>query len=360
MVAAFDTRIDVAVHRFGGYIPHVTNQIQTLKHFFNRWRALWNPPSFHGWGRRRNYFEGWYLKVVTADLGQALAVIPGISYEASGAGKAFIQVMDGTGHTSLYHEFPVADFRPEADCFAVRVGSHFFSESELRVDLPELQLNVRMHGHIGWPRSRGAPGIMGWYGFVPFMECYHDVIAMHCQLSGSGQLYQTALDFNGGRGYAEKDWGTSFPSSWIWMQSNHFPDDAGQPVSLFASVANIPWLGRYFIGYIAGFLWRGKVYRFATYLGSRRRTRTSDNQVELSFQSAAHELTIRAQQATGVDLRSPLSGSMTGKVNESLEARIEVTFCDRRGNCLYHGAAFPAGLEVAGDDSLLQASDWTR
>jgi len=358
MATAFDIGIDANTCCFGGSQMHKLNDVYILKQFIRRWQAQWNPPGFHGWGRKRNYFEGWYIKLVTADRKQALAVIPGISYEASGAGKAFIQVMDGTGHTSLYYEFPVSDFRPEMNRFAVRVGPHYFSETQVQVDLPDLQLDVQMTGHIGWPRSRVAPGIMGWYGFVPFMECYHDVIAMHCQLKGHGRLYQATLDFGGGRGYQEKDWGTSFPSSWIWMQSNHFPDDGGQPVSLFASVANIPWLGRYFIGYIAGFLWQGQVYRFATYLGCKRCTTTSDDQVHLSFQSAKHELLIRARQARGVDLRSPLSGSMTGKVNESLEATIEVVFRDRRGNTLYRGEAFPAGLEVAGDDGRLQAPDW--
>ena len=102
------------------------------------------------------------------------------------------------------------------------------------------------------------------------------------------------------------------------------------------------------------------VYRFATYLGSRRYTSVSDAEVQLSFRSATHELIISARQAKGVDLRSPLSGSMTGKVNESLEACIEVAFHDRQGNCLYTGEAFPAGLEVAGDDEHLQALDWVR
>ncbi|MEZ4893124.1 MAG: tocopherol cyclase family protein [Saprospiraceae bacterium] len=30
------------------------------------------------------------------------------------------------------------------------------------------------------------------------------------------------LDFTGGKGYMEKDWGRSFPSAYFWMQTNHF------------------------------------------------------------------------------------------------------------------------------------------
>ena len=28
--------------------------------------------------------------------------------------------------------------------------------------------------------------------------------------------------FHGGKGYTDKDWGTRFPTTWIWLQSNHF------------------------------------------------------------------------------------------------------------------------------------------
>ncbi len=51
------------------------------------------------------------------------------------------------------------------------------------------------------------------------------------------------MDLTGGRGYIEKDWGTSFPSAWIWMQCNTFdtPD-----TSFMLSYARIPWMGSHF------------------------------------------------------------------------------------------------------------------
>jgi hypothetical protein len=48
---------------------------------------------------------------------------------------------------------------------------------------------------------------------------------------------------NNGRGYTEKDHGSSFPSLWIWLQTNSFPQNPG--TSVFASVARIstPFFG---------------------------------------------------------------------------------------------------------------------
>ncbi|MBK9017235.1 MAG: hypothetical protein IPM82_26040 [Saprospiraceae bacterium] len=112
----------------------------------------------------------------------------------------------------------------------------------------------------------GAPGIMGWYSFVPFMQCFHGLVSLHHRLSGQMQVYGQPVDFGGGIGYLEKDWGTSFPP-FVYL-------DAGQP--FFASgkdlrvrpVAHIPWLRSYFIGYIVGFQWGDTLYRFATYTGA--------------------------------------------------------------------------------------------
>ena len=44
------------------------------------------------------------------------------------------------------------------------------------------------------------------------------------------------IDFTNGIGYIEKDWGKSFPNSWIWMQTNHFKY---HNASLMASLSSI-------------------------------------------------------------------------------------------------------------------------
>ncbi len=300
---------------------------------------------YHGWGKSRRYFEGWYVKLVDAGEQHALAVIPGISFDADGSTHAFIQVLDGKRCTAAYHEFDTADFRPSPHAFAIELGNNFFSNQMVRLDLPGLSGELRFSGLQPWPKMLGAPGIMGWYSFVPFMECYHGIVSLDHHIEGALQWDGRRVDFSGGRGYMEKDWGQSFPSSWIWMQTNHF--DAGGPVSLTASVAKIPWLGSHFIGYIAGFLYGGKLYRFATYTGARMRAAIEGQEVRLSFQDGRHRIEITAHKAEGGDLISPVLGEMRGKVNESMQSTVSVEFYDRK-QLIFSGAGRNAGLEVAG------------
>ena len=54
---------------------------------------------------------------------------------------------------------------------------------------------------------------MGWYAYLPIMECYHGILSMDHELSGELIYNGDFLAFNKGRGYIEKDWGKNFPTS---------------------------------------------------------------------------------------------------------------------------------------------------
>lgn len=323
---------------------------------FTKLNALWNPDQFQGWGRTRRYFEGWYFKVVSADGAHAMAFIPGISMGEKGEQHAFIQVMDGNACVASYHRFEAADFRPSKERFEVWVGNNFFSADKIVLDLPGISGEIRFTNTTPWPKMLGAPGIMGWYSFVPFMECNHGIVSLNHGLEGElrlnnpGEPPKTAM-FSGGKGYIEKDWGRSFPKGYVWMQSNHF--DLVEQASLMASVAHIPWLNGHFIGFISGFWLEGKLYKFATYTGAKQSLHIADKSLEISFKNPRTELRIWAEQAAGTALVSPLSGEMTGKIQESLQASLHVELLEN-GRRIFEGTGRHAGLEVAGDVDVLE------
>jgi hypothetical protein len=325
--------------------------------YFQRLRSVWYPDEFHGWGLQRRYFEGWYYKLVSADEQHALAVIPGISMAANGEKHAFIQVMDGKACRASYHRFEAQDFQSARDRFDISVGKNSFSADRINLSMPDISGQVRFIDTQRWPKMLGAPGIMGWYSFVPFMECNHGVVSLHHQLEGSLSLQDPALgtlrevDFTGGKGYMEKDWGRSFPRAYVWMQSNHF--GGHDRASLMASAAHIPWLKGHFIGFISGFWLDGRLFKFATYNGSRKFLKITEERVELIFQRSGLELRILASQAPGTALKSPMSGEMTGKIQESLQAVLQVELLEN-GRRIFEGNGRNAGLEVAGEVEVLQ------
>lgn len=326
-------------------------------------RAVWKPDLYHGWTKQNRYFEGWYFKLIDPTGDHALAVIPGISMDAQGERFAFIQVNDGKHGVGRLHRFPAEEFRPHPKRFSLAIGDNRFTTDGLDLDLPELNGRLRFRGSTPWPVSLLSPGAMGWYGLVPGMECYHGVVSMDHELEGELDIEGEAVDFSGGRGYAEKDWGQSFPRGWVWGQSNHFADSppsknggAGGGTSLMFSLAHVPWRGSYFVGFVAGLWHRGRLHRFATYTRARAELRLLDEPshrgLELVLHSPPAELRIVAHQAEGVELESPIDGAMVGKVNESLEARLAVEMLVE-GVQVFCGVGRHAGLEIAGNTEVL-------
>ena len=150
----------------------------------NKIKAHFNPERFQGWGKTRNYFEGWYFKLIDDDGAHALALIPGIAMDESGEGHAFIQVLDGINSTAQYHKFPRSVFKPEIDRFFVRVGNNEFSDDHIKLDLDDLKGSIRITGKASWPNPWYAPGIMGPFSWLKFMQCNHGIVSMDHRLDG--------------------------------------------------------------------------------------------------------------------------------------------------------------------------------
>jgi len=313
----------------------------------NKIRAIFHPEQFQGWTRKRNYFEGWYFKVVNEAETKAFAFIPGIAISRKGEKHAFIQVLDGKKQTANYNKFEPETFKPNPDQFEIEIEDNHFSEQLLQVNLPGIKANLQFSGNVPWPNRWYSPGIMGPYTFLPFMECYHGIVSMDHSVNGQIEVNGEVHDFGNGRGYIEKDWGQSFPSAYVWLQTNHFSQSG---ISLKVSVAKIPYMGYSFVGFIAG-LWLGnQLIQFTTYNQSVLRKSAIDvGKVELVMENKSFRLEIHVQREPTTALASPILGLMDGRIEESMNALAEVNLIDRKsGKSIFTDVGRNAGLEVAG------------
>jgi tocopherol cyclase len=318
-------------------------------------RTKLNPSWYQGNIRRPPHFEGWYFKIVDRREENILAVIPGVFIHRNPSDShSFIQVLNGTTGESVDHPFPIRDFISKEHRFDIGINSSRFTADEIILDIGnssfEIKGKLRFSRLTPWPRTFLSPGIMGWYAWVPLMECYHGVVSLDHEIEGSLTLNGREIDFSGGRGYTEKDWGRSFPEAWVWCQSNHFQSGG---TCFTGSMAIIPWVRRAFLGFISGLWHRNRLYRFTTYTGARLiRFEVDDLKVHWALRQKKLTMEVTADRSKGSLLKAPTPDGMIRRISETLKSTIEVKLfrsSPAGDEIIFNEKGRHAGFEIAGD-----------
>jgi len=308
---------------------------------------LYTPEVFQGNLKMKNYFEGWYFKHVSKDLKNVYSFIPGVSLSRDDP-HVFIQMINGITGGSEYIRYPLNEFKWDKKRFYIKVGTSVFTEKNIEVKFEKENLKVEgqltYNNIVKYPKSLFSPGIMGWYSFVPYMECKHGIVSVNHDLTGSITVNDDLIDFNGGKGYIEKDWGTSFPEAWIWIQANNFND---RDTSFSFSIAKIPWLGKYFTGFIAFLYYNKKFFLFSTYNNSIITELSHKGEsIDITMKNNSAKLKVRASKNTFGELRAPVSGDLSRRIKESIDSEVSLNLYDKHNNLIYNDLGTRAGLEI--------------
>ena len=326
--------------------------IKTRKLIVQKVRGICNPELYHGWGKKKRFFEGWYYKIVSKDEKSAFAFIPGIAMDENGNKQAFIQILDGKNSTSEYIKFPFESFKANSKKYIIEIDSNRFTTNSIDLDLPNIRGSLKFQNITPWSNSFFSPGIMGPFSFVPFMECYHGIISMDHSITGELSIKGKKVDFTSGRGYIEKDWGHSFPIGYVWMQSNHFSESK---ISFKCSVAKIPFKIFSFNGFIAGLWIKNKLIEFTTYNFSKvKKCEINDKHVEITIENLNYVLKILVYRSKTASLAAPIQGFMDAKIDESMTSKIEVKLYNKKTTkIIFEDIGKNAGCEVAGNYNVL-------
>jgi len=308
---------------------------------------------YHGFKKNANYFEGWYYKLVDKDKQNVYALIPGIfKSKDQKESHCFIMIMNGIDNKSYYFKYPVSDFKSDKEDFNILIKENFFSLHKVSININKKNCmfmgELEFSGFKPWPVTLMSPGVMGWYAYMPFLECYHGVLSFDHHVAGKLHNNEKEIDFSGGRGYIEKDWGKSFPSSWFWLQSNHFKEKGN---SLFISVALIPWIGNEFRGFIAGLWYNGSLLKFTTYnKSSINNFEVVDDKINLELENKKFRFNIQTDKSDGCLLYGPSRNKMVQNVKESILAKVAVNLFDKKtGNLIYSDIGDFTGMELNGE-----------
>eukprot|EP00041_Stephanoeca_diplocostata_P015077 m.284842 g.284842 ORF g.284842 m.284842 type:complete len:355 (-) comp19914_c0_seq5:3677-4741(-) len=225
--------------------------------------TIFNPGRWHGpasWttsgSTSAGFFEGYYYKVISKS-GRTFAVIPGAVYHAENSGGyAFVMVLDVPVESGREHHlvrlfrYNISDLQTasntdtDATSWSITIGPNTFSPDKISLDLrtntlvvphgeeslendmgtPVIQGEIIFKDSTPWPASIILPDVMGWFAWLPGMECRHGVLSLSSNTHGSlmitsaehanGVSNHSTVNFDNGKSYIEKDWGSTFPTTW--------------------------------------------------------------------------------------------------------------------------------------------------
>lgn len=301
---------------------------------------------FQGEQRKYPFFEGWYFKQqIEKDV---YAFIPGYSVGEDGLKYPFIQVINHE-HSEMFY-FEPQDLWIKEDQLFVKIGTNVFSEKGLSLSLKGPNLTIQGTITFGdftvLNKSTYSPSIMGPFSYLSFMECYHGILSMRHSLKGTLVWNGKIIDFTNGIGYLEKDWGSSFPATYLWAQCNQF---ATSEANFFFSAAEIPFMGSRFLGIISVLHYHGKEYRFATYYGAKiMDIFCEENQLIITIKQKQYILQIKVLQNGGHPLMAPHKGLMNRVIREKASTEMTVTL-QKNKQIVFHQSGIAAGFEQVGN-----------
>ncbi|MHA2185357.1 MAG: tocopherol cyclase family protein [Promethearchaeota archaeon] len=318
------------------------------------------PNVFQGNLKKKFYFEGWYHKMVDIEANHIYAFIPTIALnKKTNSSHCAVQFFDAVNATSEYFKYPLEEFQNlSTDRYEITIGQNLFSSERIHLDIHqqdyEIMGDLEYIDPVPWPKKFLQPGAMGFLSYIPFLETYHGVVSMNHKLHGKISTNGENVDFKDGKGYIEKDWGKSFPTAWIWMQSNHF---SNQNLSFMFSLAKVPFLGMKFNGFLSAIWFQGDFYRFATYNGAKvksleinpdsLRILVEDKKYRLSFEVARKGI-------SSVSLKAPQEGLMSGRIAESINSNIILNLFDKKSaHTIINDHGLHAGFEAKDPETLV-------
>ncbi len=261
---------------------------------------------FHGMNKKASYFEGWYFKHQKGD--KCIAFIPGMNFDSKGNKLAFIQII--TNDSAYFVHYPYSEFNVSDERLSIGIGNSIFSEDGIRVDIVDKDINI--NGSIKYSDIvKLDSNIMGPFAlFSSKMQCNHGIISLRHRLSGEITINDEVYNLDGGVGYIEKDWGSSFPKAYSWIQCNDFKNHV---CSIVASVADIPFMGRSFKGCICVVYYEGMEYKLCTYNGVKV---LKNNGTGMILKRGKYRLEIELNDENPQMILAPINGHLTRAIHE--------------------------------------------
>ncbi len=218
------------------------------------------------------HFEGWYYRAFDPDSEESWVLIAAYWINEALEGHAFVELVHhptGKIYKQTFRDVNITQIQNERGRFALKLGELGLFGDRIRgqifTDMDELvTLDLAVDGCARWgaPNDENNRWTMGWATEIPGVPLRWHVNHLKAFMSGSIRTPETEWTLDSVPLHQEKNWGRAFPTTWIWLQSNHFQD---RPDVAFVAAGGPVFPSRFSPnGYMAGLRWKDQFFTWRT------------------------------------------------------------------------------------------------
>ncbi len=232
---------------------HLLQTLQALQ----RQPRLQTPHSGYHWdGITRSYFEGWYFRVTLPEIAQTFAFMYSIEDPIGGQSNSggAVQIL-GIDEEYLSRSFPdVKQFRTSYNSLELEHWRETKKEgykvtaslNQGCIYAPRHQQYCRWEYQVqplyGWGNPRlTQQATAGWLSYLPVFDPGWQILMAHGLATGWLEWQGRKYDFTDAPAYCEKNWGTSFPKKWFWINCNSFTHEYNLALTAVGAVRQVLW-----------------------------------------------------------------------------------------------------------------------
>jgi len=276
------------------------------------------PTTLRGNLERNKYFEGWFQKIYSKEYNASFVIIYGYATRNTEDRLGFIQILIPKKAPKIIY-FNRNEISCDSEQHIVRMGENLLTTEIIQINTKDLTIQLKlMNNQV----KRTFKNSMGYSYFLPNLPCYHSVLNTGHQVTGEIQQKDIRYVLNNDRGYLEKNWGTSFPESYIWL---HAVDPHDSKVSMLFSLAEIKWIGKKFIKHVGHFHYDNKQIDLRSLMNFVfSNPKSSKDKYEIRMISKTIQLDILIVFGDKVLLKGPQEGVLSSDIIHYIDADIHI------------------------------------
>lgn len=335
--------------------------------------------NYHWDGKKTQYFEGWYYRLTLPDIKQTFAFMYSIEdpigNQANSGGA--LQIL-GIDETYLYRVFPeVKNFFAASD----NLSFGHWGKTDLRVEPKPLKSKKFAHsvtegyqasailnqGSIydpvrneychwkyeikpiyGWGNCTGSQqATAGLLSYLPIFDPGWQITMAHGLATGwvewRGQCYQ----FIDVPAYSEKNWGSSFPKKWFWLNCNSFEQHVDLTLTAGGGIRQVLWWQESVA--LIGIHYQGKFYEFAPWNSQISWQIEPWGKWCMQAKSSEHTIILKGTTSVpGTYVRTPTAEGLVFNCRDTTQGKLDFKLCFHTGKIIVEASSNLAGLEIGG------------